>query len=198
MIRKIIETTEYLKRLGISGPSTGVVLGTGLGEMGQYIQIEKTIEYADIPNFPVSTVEFHKGKLIYGSINGKKVLVMQGRFHLYEGYTMQQITFPIRVIKMLGVKHLLLSNAAGGINKTFKKGDLVMIEDHINLQNGNPLIGTNLDELGPRFPDMSCPCSSVIINLLISTSSELNIYLIIGVYASVAGPNLETRAVYRF
>lgn len=198
MIKKIIETSDYLKSVGITEPLVGIVLGTGLGEMLQHIQIEKTLDYADIPNFPVSTVEFHKGKLIYGSINGKKVLVMQGRFHLYEGYTMQQITFPIRVMKMLGVKHLLLSNASGGINKDFKKGDLVLIDDHINLQNGNPLIGSNLEELGPRFPDMSCPYSSVINNLLIDTSSELNISLKKGVYASVTGPNLETRAEYRF
>ncbi len=198
MIKKIAETADYLKNEGITEPFVGIVLGTGLGEMLQHIQIEKTLDYADIPNFPVSTVEFHKGKLIYGSVNGKKVLVMQGRFHLYEGYTMQQITFPIRVMKMLGVKHLLLSNAAGGINKDFKKGDLVLIDDHINLQNGNPLMGSNLEELGPRFPDMSCPYSSVINNLLVNTSSELNISLKKGVYAAVTGPNLETRAEYRF
>ncbi len=123
---------------------------------------------------------------------------MQGRFHLYEGYTLQQITFPIRVMKMLGVKNLLLSNAAGGINKDFIKGDLVVIDDHINLQNGNPLIGPNLEALGPRFPDMSCPYSSVINNLIINASSELNISLKKGVYAAVTGPNLETRAEYRF
>ncbi len=198
MMKKIIETTDYLKNAGIIEPAIGVVLGTGLGEMVQHIQIEKTIDYADIPNFPVSTVEFHKGKLIYGKINGKKVLAMQGRFHQYEGYTMQQITFPIRVMKMLGIKHLLLANAAGGINKDFKKGDLVLIVDHINLQNGNPLIGANLDELGPRFPDMSCPYSLVINNLLIDTSTELNISLKKGVYVSVTGPNLETLAEYRF
>ncbi len=198
MIKKIIETSDYLKSEGFTEPSIGIVLGTGLGELLQHIQIEKTLDYAEIPNFPVSTVEFHKGKLIYGSINRKKVLVMQGRFHLYEGYTLQQITFPIRVMKMLGVKNLLLSNAAGGINKDFIKGDLVVIDDHINLQNGNPLIGPNLEELGPRFPDMSCPYSSVINNLIINASSELNISLKKGVYAAVTGPNLETRAEYRF
>lgn len=197
-MNKITETTEYLKKAGITEAIIGVVLGTGLGELVSHIQIEKTIDYADIPNFPVATVEFHKGKLIYGSINGKKVLAMQGRFHLYEGYDMQQITFPIRVMKMLGIKHLLLANAAGGINKDFKKGNLVLIDDHINLQNGNPLIGANLDELGPRFPDMSCPYSSVLNKLLIETSSDLNITLKKGVYVSVTGPNLETRAEYRF
>lgn len=198
MINKIKETTTFLENAGVLAPSVGIVLGTGLGELVQHIQIEKAIEYSDIPNFPVSTVEFHKGKLIYGIIAGRKVLAMQGRFHLYEGYTMQQITFPIRVMKMLGIKYLLLSNAAGGINKNFKKGDLVLIDDHINLQNGNPLIGQNLDELGSRFPDMSCPYSSVINNLLINTSTELDISLKKGVYASVTGPNLETRAEYRF
>ncbi len=198
MIDKITATTDYLKSKGITEPSIGIVLGTGLGEMIQHVQIEKTLDYADIPNFPVSTVEFHKGKLIYGTINGKKVLVMQGRFHLYEGYTMQQITFPIRVMKMLGIKNLLLSNAAGGISKDFKKGDLVLIDDHINLQNGNPLIGPNFEELGPRFPDMSCPYSSVINDLLTHSASELHISLKKGVYAAVTGPNLETRAEYRF
>lgn len=197
-MQKIKETTDFLKNAGVVEPSVGIVLGTGLGELTQHIRIEKAIDYSEIPNFPVSTVEFHKGKLIYGSIEGKKVLAMQGRFHLYEGYTMQQITFPIRVMKMLGVKHLLLSNAAGGINKDFRKGDLVLIDDHINLQNGNPLVGTNLDELGSRFPDMSCPYSLAINNLLIDTSAELNITLKKGVYASVTGPNLETRAEYRF
>jgi purine-nucleoside phosphorylase len=198
MIKEIIETCDYLKSEGITEPLIGVVLGTGLGEMIQHIQIKKILDYADIPNFPVSTVEFHKGKLIYGTIQGKNVFVMQGRFHLYEGYTMQQITFPIRVMKMLGVKYLLLSNAAGGINKDFKKGDLVLIDDHINLQNGNPLIGSNIEELGPRFPDMSCPYSSIINNLFLDLSSELGISLKKGVYVSVTGPNLETRAEYRF
>ncbi len=198
MMQKIQETAGFLKSAGVSEPSVGIVLGTGLGELTQHIQIEQTIDYSEIPNFPVSTVEFHKGKLIYGIIEGKKVLAMQGRFHLYEGYTMQQITFPIRVMKMLGIKHLLLSNVAGGINKNFKKGDLVLIDDHINLQNGNPLVGANLDELGSRFPDMSCPYSSIINDLLIRVSSELNISLKKGVYASVTGPNLETRAEYRF
>ncbi|MGE0566433.1 MAG: purine-nucleoside phosphorylase [Bacteroidia bacterium] len=198
MINKIKETTDFLKNAGVIEPSVGIILGTGLGELVQHIQIEKTIDYSDIPNFPVSTVEFHKGKLIYGSIEGKKVLAMQGRFHLYEGYTMQQITFPIRVMKMFGIKHLLLSNAAGGINKNFKKGDLVVIDDHINLQNGNPLIGSNSDELGPRFPDMSSPYSQVLNTIFEKTALELNIPLKKGVYVSVTGPNLETRAEYRF
>lgn len=197
-MKKIKETTDFLKNAGVLQPSVGVVLGTGLGEFIQHIQIEKTIDYSDVPNFPVSTVEFHKGKLIYGNIAGKTVLVMQRRFHFYEGYTMQQITFPIRVMKMLGVQHLLLSNAAGGINKEFKKGDLVLIDDHINLQNGNPLVGHNLDELGPRFPDMSCPYSKALNTIFKNSASELNISLKKGVYVSVTGPNLETRAEYRF
>lgn len=198
MINEIKETTDFLKNAGVIEPSIGIVLGTGLGELVQHIQIEKTIDYSDIPNFPVSTVEFHKGKLIYGTIAGKKVFAMQGRFHLYEGYTMQQITFPIRVMKMLGIKHLLLSNAAGGINQDFKKGDLVLIEDHINLQNDNPLIGKNLDELGQRFPDMSCPYSGILNATFKNIAAELNIPLKQGVYVSVTGPNLETRAEYRF
>lgn len=198
MMKKIKETTDFLKNAGVIEPCIGIVLGTGLGELIKHIKIEKTIDYSDIPNFPVSTVEFHKGKLIYGNVEGKKVLAMQGRFHFYEGYSMQQITFPIRVMKMLGIKHLLLSNAAGGINKEFKKGDLILIDDHINLQNGNPLIGHNFDTLGPRFPDMSCPYSETINTTFKNSASELNISLKKGVYASVTGPNLETRAEYRF
>lgn len=197
-MNKIKETTDFLKKTGIVEPLVGIILGTGLVELVRHIQIEKTIDYSEIPNFPVSTVEFHKGKLIYGNIAGKKVLAMQGRFHLYEGYTMQQITFPIRVMKMFGIRHLLLSNAAGGINTNFKKGDLVLIDDHINLQNGNPLIGHNFDELGSRFPDMSSPYSQVLNTAFEKTASELNIPLKKGVYVSVTGPNLETRAEYRF
>lgn len=196
--KQIQETTAFLQSRGIDSPHTGVVLGTGLGELINHIEVIKSIPYTDIPHFPVATVEFHTGKLIYGTIGDTKVLAMQGRFHYYEGYTMQQITFPIRVMKELGVKRLLLSNAAGGINLDFKKGDLVMIDDHINLQPENPLRGLNDPIYGLRFPDMSRPYSIDINNLLKAKADEQGITLKKGVYSSVMGPNLETRAEYRF
>jgi purine-nucleoside phosphorylase len=197
-IETIREAAYFLEKNGINIPHTGVVLGTGLGQLVSYISIEKEIDYADIPYFPVSTVEFHKGKLIYGKIGDRKVLAMQGRFHHYEGYSFQQITFPIRVMKQLGVQQLFLSNAAGGINPNYSKGDLVLLNDHINLQPGNPLIGKNLDEMGSRFPDMSQPYSIELNALLQQEARKINIGLKTGVYVSVSGPNLETRAEYRF
>jgi len=187
-----------LKSEGITSPEVGVVLGTGLGDLVNHIDIIKSIDYASIPNFPVSTVEFHKGKLIYGWLNNKKVMVMQGRFHYYEGYSFREITFPIRVFKFLGIKHLLLSNAAGGINLNYKKGDLVAIEDHINLLPGNPLIGENSDELGNRFPDMSEPYCSTIRSIYKKACENQGVKYHEGVYVSVTGPNLETRAEYKF
>jgi purine-nucleoside phosphorylase len=198
MIENIKKTCEYLVKSGIDKPEVGIVLGTGLGKLVKYITIEKTIDYTDIPNFPVSTVESHKGKLIYGDLNGKKVVAMQGRFHYYEGYSFQEITFPIRVLKMLGVKNLLLSNACGAMNPDFKKGNLMLIDDHINLQPGNPLIGHNLDILGPRFPDMSQPYSATINNKIEDIAQKEGVTLYKGVYVAVMGPNLETRAEYRF
>jgi purine-nucleoside phosphorylase len=162
------------------------------------IDIEIEIDYSEIPHFPVSTVESHKGRLIYGNLLGHKVLAMQGRFHMYEGYTLQQVTLPIRVMKLLGVKWLLLSNACGAINKTYTKGDLMLLDDHINLLPGNPLTGKNIDELGPRFPDMSCPYSHEINTKMELAARKLGITLHKGVYAVVAGPNLETRAEYRY
>ncbi|GAC1599870.1 MAG: hypothetical protein NVS3B8_12360 [Chitinophagaceae bacterium] len=153
----LIEAKEFLISKGIQQADAGIVLGTGLHQFIDLIEVKQTIPYVDIPHFPLARVEFHKGNLIYGNIGDKKVLVMQGRFHAYEGYSMQQIVFPIRVMKLVGIKSLLLSNAAGGITLNFKKGDLVLIEDHINLQSGNPLTGKNFDELGGRFPDMSEP-----------------------------------------
>jgi purine-nucleoside phosphorylase len=176
----------------------GIVLGTGLGWLTNHIDIEQMIDYTDIPHFPEATVEMHKGKLIYGSIGGKKILAMQGRFHFYEGYTMQQITFPVRVMKLLGIQYLLLSNAAGGLNLQYKKGDLIVISDHINLLPGNPLIGRNINEFGPRFPDMSQPYSAELNARLLHIGLEESISLKQGVYVAVAGPNLETRAEYRF
>lgn len=197
-INEINEAASYLKNKGITDAAIGIVLGTGLGKLVEHLQIEQSIDYAEIPYFPTATVEMHKGKLHYGTLQGKKVLMMQGRFHYYEGYSMQQITFPIRVMKLLGIQYLLLSNAAGGINLNFKKGDLVLIDDHINLQPANPLIGPNLDTLGPRFPDMSAPYSSELNRELRYAAEANGITLKEGVYASVTGPNLETRAEYRY
>lgn len=191
-------TIKYLVDKGITNPVTGIVLGTGLHQLLDHVVVKQTIPYADIPGFPVSTVEFHKGNLIYGTIANKNVLIMQGRFHAYEGYTMQQIVFPIRVMKLLGIQRLFLSNAAGGINLAFKKGELILIDDHINLLSGNPLSGKNLDELGSRFPDMSEPYDSNLKNLLFQKAGELGIELKNGVYAAVHGPNLETKAEYRY
>jgi purine-nucleoside phosphorylase len=199
IIMNELETARaYLVAQGITNIDVGIVLGTGLHQLVNLIEITHTIPYAAIPHFPVSTVEFHKGNLICGNIGDKKVLLMQGRFHAYEGYSLQEIVFPIRVMKMLGVKHLLLSNAAGGINLNFKKGDLVLIEDHINLQNGNPLTGKNIDELGVRFPDMSEPYDVILCDVLKAKAREAGITLSSGVYAAVNGPNLETRAEYRY
>jgi purine-nucleoside phosphorylase len=198
MFETIKQVAAFLKHKGITSPETGIVLGTGLGRLVSEIDIEVEIDYSDIPHFPVSTVESHKGRLIYGNLEGRKVLAMQGRFHIYEGYNLQQVTLPIRVMKLLGVKWLLLSNAAGAINKSYEKGDLMLLDDHINLLPANPLTGANINELGPRFPDMSCPYSQVINQKMESAAKMLNITLHKGVYAVVAGPNLETRAEYRY
>jgi purine-nucleoside phosphorylase len=176
----------------------GIILGTGLGGLVKEIEIEREIDYADIPHFPLSTVESHKGKLIFGILGGKNIVAMQGRFHYYEGYAMQQITFPVRVMKFLGVKTLLVSNACGGMNPLFSRGDVMLMTDHINLLGDNPLIGPNEDELGPRFPDMSEPYSNELIKLAEEIALENKIRLQKGVYVAVAGPNLETKAEYRF
>jgi purine-nucleoside phosphorylase len=197
MPEKIKQTVDFLKSLGIEKPQIGIVLGTGLGKMVNAFEIIKAIDYADIPNFPLSTVESHSGKLIYGNYNGKTILAMLGRFHYYEGYSLQQVTFPIRVLKLLGVKVLLLSNAAGAMNLSFKKGSLMLIDDHINLLPDNPLRGKNIDALGPRFPDMSRPYSSILNGKLLEIAARENITLHKGVYISIMGPNLETRAEYR-
>ena len=198
MIDKIRETSAFLKSKKISNPEIGIILGTGLGKMVNEIDIEVKLDYQDIPHFPVSTVEFHKGKLIYGKLAGKPVLAMQGRFHFYEGYSMQEITFPVRVMKELGIKYLLISNAGGAMNLDFKKGSLMLIDDHINLLGNSPLIGKNNHDLGPRFPDMSQPYSKFINDKLERIAGEENIVLNKGVYVAVSGPNLETRAEYRF
>lgn len=198
MINQINETVAFLKQKGFNNPQVGIVLGTGLGKLVNEITIEQEIAYSEIPHFPIATVESHSGKLIYGELNGKKVIAMSGRFHFYEGYTMQQITFPIRVMKFLGVAHLLLSNAAGAINLNFPKGSLMLIDDHINLQPDNPLIGKNDEQLGSRFPDMSAPYNKKLNNLIKEVASANQVDLKEGVYVAVSGPNLETRAEYRF
>jgi purine-nucleoside phosphorylase len=197
MLQKVHECKQFLQSKGFDNIKAGVVLGTGLGSFIHSIEVEQSIPYNQIPHFPVATVEFHKGQLILGTVGGTKVIAMQGRFHYYEGYSMQQITFPIRVMKELGVEYLLLSNAAGGINLNFKKGDLVLIDDHINLLPENPLRGLNDAAFGNRFVDMSVPYSSKLNDILRTASIELQTELKQGVYASVMGPNLETRAEYR-
>jgi len=198
LLDKLKETTAYLANAGIVSPTVGVVLGTGLSELANHIDTEKIIPYHEIPNFPVSTVEFHKGNLIWGKIGATSVLAMQGRFHYYEGYSMQQITFPIRVMKLLGVKHLLLSNAAGGMNLQFKKGDLVILTDHINTQTDNPLRGLTHEAFGTRFPDMSCPYNKQLSELIYTVAADLATPIQTGIYVAVNGPNLETRAEYKY
>ena len=196
-LKKIKESVDFIKTAGFSQGEIGIILGTGLGNLVTKIDIEKELSYSDIPHFPESTVEFHSGKLIYGKLGVKQVIAMQGRFHFYEGYSMNEIIFPVRVMKMLGVSHLLVSNAAGAINTNFKKGDLMLITDHINLQS-NALIGENIPELGTRFPDMSEPYSQVL-NQISREIAEINqIILREGTYVSVQGPMLETAAEYRY
>jgi purine-nucleoside phosphorylase len=195
---KIEETLEVIRKYTGSEYEVGIVLGTGLGGLVSEIEVEHEIDYTDLPHFPLSTVESHKGKLIFGCIGNKKVVAMQGRFHYYEGYTMQQITYPVRVMKLLGVKTLLVSNACGGMNPGYRKGDIMIMSDHINLIGDNPLIGMNEDEFGPRFPDMSEPYSLELIKVAEEVASENDIKVQKGVYVAVAGPNLETRAEYRF
>lgn len=179
-------------------PAVGIILGTGLGGLVHSMQVHHTVDYAQIPHMPVSTVESHAGRLLFGTVNGVEVVVMQGRFHLYEGYTAKQVTFPVRVMKFLGVRTLIVSNACGGLNPLYRKGDVMVIDDHINLLGDNPLIGPNDDRLGPRFPDMSEPYSQRLISTLQSVALERKHSIHRGVYAAVAGPNLETRAEYRF
>jgi len=199
MLESIEHTTAYIKsRIGDFEPEVGIILGTGLGKLVNEIEIEKQLMYSNIPDFPISTLEFHAGKLIFGILGGKKVVAMQGRLHYYEGYNMQQITFPVRVMKMLGIKVLLVSNASGALNPAFKKGDLMVIEDHINLQPHNPLIGRNEEELGPRFPDMSEPYKLDLIQKALDIASAHQITCHKGVYVAVTGPNLETRAEYKY
>lgn len=197
-LEQINETVRFIEQKTKLQPEIGIILGTGLGGLAKEIKIESTLSYKDIPHFPLSTVEFHEGKLILGQLGGKHVVAMQGRFHYYEGYSMKQITFPVRVMKKMGIHTLLISNACGGMNPFFQRGDLMLIADHINLIGDNPLIGPNLDEFGPRFPDMSEPYSNELINLAEKIALENKIKLQKGVFVAVSGPNLETRAEYRF
>lgn len=179
-------------------PEVAIILGTGLGNLTRRIETEKIVSYSEIPNFPRTTAESHKGQLVFGALSGKKVAAMEGRFHAYEGYSMQEVTFPVRLLAALGSKILVVSNAAGGMNLKYRKGDLVLLEDHINLMGVNPLIGPNDDRLGPRFPDMSEPYSKRLLALTEEAAREEKIELRRGVYVAVTGPNLETRAEYRF
>ena len=197
MIKYINETTEYLQEKGFDNPEIGIILGTGLGQLINDIEIINEVSYNHIPNFPTATVEFHRGKLIYGKLANKKVIVMQGRFHVYEGYTLQDVTFPVRIMEKLGIKTLLVSNAAGAINLNFKKGELMLIEDHINLQGNSPLAFKGVSELGERFTDMSAPYDAEINSKFKAIAKANNITLHKGVYTSVVGPQLETRAEYR-
>lgn len=195
----IKESIEYIKhRIGDFNPEIGIILGTGLGGLVNEMEVEHQLMYSNIPNFPISTLEFHSGKLIFGTLSGKKIVAMQGRLHYYEGYNMKQITFPVRVMKMLGIQKLFVSNASGALNPDYRKGDLMVIEDHINLQPDNPLTGTNDEEFGPRFPDMSAPYQKEMIVKALKIAKQKNITCHKGVYVSVTGPNLETRAEYKF
>ncbi|MVO07970.1 purine-nucleoside phosphorylase [Flavobacterium sp. TP390] len=199
MTQAILDTaTSFLKEKGFLEPQIGIVLGTGLGQLVTHLQVEVAINYSDIPHFPVSTVEFHSGKLVYGTLEGKKVIVMQGRFHLYEGYNLQEVTFPVRVMKALGVSSLLISNAAGAINLNYKKGDLMLLDDHINLQGGSPLAFATVSDFGERFTDMCAPYDATLNEKMLAIAKEKNIVLHKGVYAAVVGPQLETRAEYRY
>jgi purine-nucleoside phosphorylase len=181
-------------------PDYGIILGTGLGALAKEVQVQHTLSYADIPHFPVSTVESHAGRLLLGTLGGKKVAVLQGRFHYYEGYSMQQVVFPVRVMKLLGISTLLVSNAAGGLNPDYRISDLMLIDDHINLQPTNPLVGPNLDELGPRFPDMFAPYDAQLLQVATAAAERLGFADRVrrGVYASLPGPMLETPAEYRY
>ncbi len=178
-------------------PSVAIILGTGLGALGAAITVETVVEYADIPGFPLSTVESHSGKLIFGTLGGKRVVAMQGRFHRYEGYSLQQVTFPVRVLRALGADTLIVSNACGGMRADWEAGDVMLIVDHINLLGDNPLIGANDSRLGDRFPDMSAPYDATLCGLARAVARDAKITLREGVYVAVAGPNLETRAEYR-
>lgn len=196
MLEQIKSTAAYIQNKISFTPEVGIILGTGLGGLVKEINIKHTIPYEEIPNFPVSTVEGHSGKLIFGELGGKNVMAMQGRFHYYEGYSMQQVTFPVRVMKLLGIKNLFVSNASGGVNTNFEIGDLMIINDHINFFPANPLIGKNIKELGPRFPDMSVAYDKTIITKAKNVAAKNNIKVQEGIYLGLTGPTFETPAEY--
>ncbi|MFT5859859.1 MAG: purine-nucleoside phosphorylase [Flavobacteriaceae bacterium] len=198
MLQKFNESCDYIRTRTTVEPSIGIILGTGLGGLVNEINIVDEIAYGDIPNFPVSTVQSHSGKLIFGELGGKNVIAMQGRFHFYEGYTLQECTFPVRVMKLLGIEKLFVSNASGGVNPDFEVGDLMIQDDHIDLFPSHPLIGKNIDELGPRFPDMSEPYDKKMIALAQEISAENNLKVQVGTYAGLTGPTLETPAEYGY
>lgn len=197
LMQQLQETKAYIKNIHPSKAHIGIILGSGLGNLAKEIQVEKEIDYDNIPHFPVSTVEGHGGKLLFGEISGKKVVVMSGRFHFYEGYTPQQVSYPVRVMKLLGVETLLLSNAAGGVNPNFHVGDLMLITDHISFFIVNPLLGKNEEQLGTRFPDMSEPYDKALIAKAKEIGKEFGYRLQEGVYTGVTGPTFETRAEYK-
>lgn len=197
-MQKIQEATQFIQSKTQIKPQFGIILGTGLGGLIQEIEVEDIIEYDDIPHFPISTVETHHGKLIFGTLAGKKVVAMQGRFHYYEGYTMKEVTFPVRVMKMLGIERLFVSNAAGGLNSSYQKSEIMVINDHINLLPANPLTGKNLDKLGLRFPDMLDAYDPEMIAKADEIAQKNGFEIQKGVYVSVPGPNLETPAEYKF
>jgi len=198
MYEKIKQTVAYIRKQTSFNPQIGIVLGSGLGNLGNQIDVEASISYSDIPNFPVSTVKGHQGKLVFGRLGGKNVIAMQGRFHFYEGYSMKDISFPIRVMKDLGIDLLVLSNAAGGMNPDFKVGDIMIINDHINLFPDNPLMGANDERFGPRFPDMSEVYDKELIAKAVKIANNNNIKVHQGVYVGVSGPTFETPAEYKF
>ncbi len=197
MLNLINETVSFINKKTNFKPQYGIILGTGLGGLVSEIKIEHELNYKDIPNFPVSTVEGHSGKLIFGTLGGKKVVAMQGRFHFYEGYEMWQVTYPVRVMKYLGIKSLFISNASGGVNPDFEIGEIMIINDHINLM-PNPLIGKNIDEFGARFPDMSQAYDKKLIKKAIKIAENNNIKISQGVYTGVTGPTLETPSEYKY
>ena len=196
LMQQLNETTSFIKNIYSSSPEVGIILGSGLGNLVQEIKVEQEISYEEIPHFPVSTVVGHSGKLLFGTLSGKKVIIMAGRFHFYEGYSAQQVVYPVRVMKMLGVKTLLLSNAAGSVNPVYKVGDLMILKDHISFFTVNPLLGKNEDELGTRFPDMSEPYSRELISKALEIGKRLGYKLHEGIYTGVTGPTFETRAEY--
>lgn len=198
MLTRIQEAAEFLSARSVNPPDIGLITGTGLGNLTERIDVDHRIPYSEIPHFPVSTVEGHKGSLVLGNIAGRRIVAMEGRFHLYEGYSLREITFPVRVMSLLGIKYLLISSAAGGLNTQFEPGDLMIVTDHINLTGSNPLTGPNMDEFGPRFPDMSQVYDPSLISIAKKSALASGIELNKGVYVGITGPSLETPSETRF